>query len=283
MRKLVFLSFLILSSCGIFDGTNVDPSYIYFSEPELIVQADQGANTHNIQDYWIEMDGTNLGISPIPGTVAFLPTTEEPLVLINAGIRPNGVLGSATSYPMYEFLQPVIDFVPEQEDTLKLSFRYKQDVKFSLIEGFEASQLFTRDEDDDPGSFVEIQSNDVRTGNSAAKLTVTEAHPILEVSNLLGLNDVPDNGTAVYLEFDYKNDVSFVVGLIGSTNGTETRFEKVVIPERDNWNKIYINFTQDIEQSGFDSYHVIFIVHRDDNSPDAENSVLLDNVKFVHF
>ena len=98
---------------------------------------------------------------------------------------------------------------------------------------------------------------------------------------------LPINNTRVFLEMDYRNDVQFAVGLIGhAINIAEAKEYFIVLNEREEWNKIYIDLTEILNQSGFNQYQVTMtavIPFENGDFVQDEGNLYFDNMKIVHF
>ncbi len=280
--RIVVLFFLVimLPSCTIFESSDLEASYIHFVRPEVSTIIGEGANTHNIKDLWIEMDGDNLGVYPIERTVPFLPENDPAKIFIFPGIKNNGIQTDAVIYPFYNWVEIDRSFVPNQVDIMQLDFEYRSDTKFSFIEDFEGNHVFTRDQDDDPDSFLTVEEVD---GSNVGVLTLTEEHPQLGVSNSFNYSDIPLDGRAVYLELDYKNNVPFEIGIIGFVSETQDFTNvKIILTPKEDWNKIYIDFTEDVNLSQLSAYRIVFASVLEPDQA-GEQKVFIDNVKLVHF
>jgi len=90
---------------------------------------------------------------------------------------------------------------------------------------------------------------------------------------------------------DYRTNVEFEVGLVGISTDPLNPFEavsyKVILCPLRDWNKIYINFQEDLEISQLDAYRLAFRASTEDtgcgNSSATNPEVLLDNIKLIRF
>jgi len=201
-------------------------------------------------------------------------------MFIFPGIKNNGIQDNGVVYPFYDFISLSKSFVANQIDTLRLEFAYSDLTKFSFIEDFEGAHLFTQNEEDDVNSVVEVETID---GNNVGVLNPHEGTPIINVSTSLDFTDIPLDGRSVYLELDYKSDIDFVVGIIGVLTGVDdAAIPKIILTPKEDWNKIYIDFTPEVAQSQLAAYRIFFAANN--TGTDIENQkVYIDNVKLVHF
>jgi hypothetical protein len=94
---------------------------------------------------------------------------------------------------------------------------------------------------------------------------------------------VPKTAPYVYLEMDYKNNVSFGVGLEANlANDPNTiSLVKLNLNPQDEWNKIYINLFPEIQLLDADEYRIFFRV-QDQTIPDEEVEIYFDNIKLIY-
>lgn len=271
---------ITLHSCTLFEGSELEESYIHFNEPVVNTLLEQGANTHKIVDLWVEMDGFNLGVWPVNRTIPFLPENDPAQIFIFPGIKNNGMQSNGVIYPFFNAIELSRSFVPNAIDTVTLEFEYSEFTKFSFIENFEGAQLFTKDEDDDEDSFIFTESID---GNKVGVLNPHSEHPLVIASTSLVFTDIPLDGRAVYLELDYQSDIEFTVGIIGIlSSGQEATIPKIILNPTEDWNKTYIDFTPEVSQSQLSSYRIFFGAQNTGTDIDNQK-VYIDNVKLVHF
>jgi hypothetical protein len=88
-------------------------------------------------------------------------------------------------------------------------------------------------------------------------------------------------GREVYLELDYKSDVFFEVGLIYTKNSTPESYYKITISPKEEWNKIYINLSNEAGILRAEDYRVYFKINKLADGTTA--TTYLDNIKLVQF
>ena len=87
-------------------------------------------------------------------------------------------------------------------------------------------------------------------------------------------------GSRVFLELDYKNDIELQIGLITIEENLEFKNYKLVLKPQEDWNKVYVDFSNELLSSNLNKYRVVFGVV---NPTDEDKVVYLDNVKLLHF
>tara|TARA_B100000963_G_scaffold184181_1_gene160088 strand:- start:698 stop:1141 length:444 start_codon:yes stop_codon:yes gene_type:complete len=92
---------------------------------------------------------------------------------------------------------------------------------------------------------------------------------------------LPQQGSPIYLELDYKSSTEFLVGMYVNYPQDVVKRELIWVTPKNNWNKIYINLTQTVSESiGAESFKVFINMRRNDPSPYEEMS--FDNLKIIN-
>lgn len=282
MRLFIFLlSLCLFSSCLFFEDGGEAPALLDVKLPTLKQQNAQGGNTHEIIDIWPFVDGLGLGVFELPRTIPVILNNDETEFSIFAGIRNNGNRSNTIIYPFYKNIEFSSSLSPSDREDLELEFEYRENAVFGFLENFEQDNRFVVDEDDDEMTSLQRTSTDAAHGVYAGALTVSAENPSLEVSNGLPFS-LPTDGSAVFLEIDYKGDTELVMGLIGVEGRQEfKKFIIVLVPQED-WQKIYVSLNEELLLSQLESYKLIFGI--DISNRDLEQAtVLIDNIKVVHF
>ena len=95
------------------------------------------------------------------------------------------------------------------------------------------------------------------------------------------LEDLPQSGSPVYMEMDYKSNQTFLVGAYINYPQTVDNHDLLLITPKEEWHKIYINMTKTVSESiGNNSIKFYINMFRIDTT---ETSWLkFDNVKIVY-
>ena len=107
------------------------------------------------------------------------------------------------------------------------------------------------------------------------------AGQILEQATDLIYNELPSNGSPIFLEIDYRGDIDLDVGLIGVDGNDLFKDYFVSLRSENGWKKSYVNLTELVLASGFPGYQVLIGV--DNSGGQSAKSVYIDNIKFLHF
>ena len=136
MRFILFLTTLLfLFSCEVINTEEDIPSTITIESIEV-----DGNHTSKITDAWVYIDNEFQGVFPLPANFPVLKTGELEII-IEAGIKKNGISSSRENYPFFtsfevnrELLEnqntsfsPTSDFasatVPKRENIINLPSR----------------------------------------------------------------------------------------------------------------------------------------------------------------
>ncbi len=280
MQKLFkfFLVIVIFSvgSCGLFDNFDENPMFISLKDPSLVTFSNEGSNSHKILDIWVSADGRSIGVFEMPDTIPVFDQNSITSMQYFAGIRRNGTMNDHWQYPFYERITISYDYEPEVIKSDPLEFSYRDDVVFSLVENFTGTHTFTVDVDGDSSTRVQ-QVNEGCFEGACGLITLETDTSEIEVASGIGLEGLPVDGTPVYLELDYKNEVEFSIGLQGELGNLELEQYIIELKPSSEWNKIYLDFTDLLQQSGLETYRVLF------GSNSGPGKIYLDNVKLLHF
>lgn len=281
-RFLIIATFLtLLVGCYLIDEPEELPTYIQIDKLVLNTMYNtEGANTQGFKDVWVYVDGTSIGAYELPAVIPILSKSSSPELSFQAGIRVNGTLLSPSYYPFTTTYKTTIN--PTPLDTLKINpeFEYVSSVNVAYKEDFETVHDFIIDVDGDPSSSLKIFSDDPSSGLSCGYFELAK-DTLMEVGSSYLIENFPTNGSPIYLELDYKNNVIFDIELIGYDFNSEDKYPFLAINPRENWNRIYIDLTSILIQSQFSAYRVVIGVSNIGNEGTAE--VFVDNVKVLYF
>ena len=217
---LIYLAIIICikTSCENNLIANI-PSYIeiehfnyYGSDNSTIPHTDGYENyqSTNISDVWVSMDGQMLGVFEIPCKI---PILEEGMHALDiyAGIKVNGISGARIKYPFYEKFETDVLLESENSLTLSPNTSYQNSTLFQ----FEEQGQFEM-----PGNMLEksilsdtiaiIQDQVVFQGNKSVGIYLDSINTYFNIRNV---EEIQLNNNS-FLEFNFKSNINFNVGLI---------------------------------------------------------------------
>lgn len=289
--SLILIS-VLLASCKSFDKEEPIPAYVYIPEMQMSVNADgtQGSNAHDIRDAWIFADGQMIGVFELPCLVPILKS-DSTKITVFAGIKVNGASNNRKFYPFYEIFEKKVFLKATEIDTIIPLITYKPSVKFSWLEDFEDLAIslektgVTRTVDTIKITSLPSEVFEYgKFGNlHSAKVDYRGKKGTFENSSI-GIFDLPRLTTDIYLEVNYKSDVPLQFGLY-PTSGSSL---DVGIPvylafaNPNEWKKAYIRLTDDVNSSTNTGKKFRILINAV-NSKDTAATLLLDNIKLLHF
>lgn len=277
--KPICLLFLGLMACGSYE---VDPSAFIQIGSTLFIDMQGDIDEYaEISDLAIYVDAKYLGTFPRQTRVPFIGEGAHNLQIFPI-IRANSLSTFPVVYPFYDDYEIPVNLEVANTTVINPRFTYKENSIISFSEDFQLQNIFNIDLDQDPKTAPELISG---LDERALLLAVTENAPILETTHSFPINDLPVDGSAAYLELDiWARGTGLFVGIKGNeTGGTTAQKYKVYIYPSENRKRQYIEFSPELKSSQFTGYQILFKVIWDDQAGENEQSVLLDNIKFLHF
>ncbi len=280
MRHIVGILMMSMAcSCSLVDSFDEEPMFLEIDKVDLQTEILQGAPTHDIEAISVYADGFNIGVFPLPASVPVLDDDATTMIDILPVIKNNGQGNNRVEYPFYEGLNFPLQFEPLKVTNLDLVFNYRDDVNFIWIEDFENPHSLIVDVDGNSDvSFS--RDSDALSGEFAGKVTTTAENPRFEKasSQIFPAADVRES--VVYIELDYKSEIAFRIGIIGYRSMQGTRLYKIELVPNQEWTKLYLDLTQEINIGDFDEYQIVLssgLINSD------LGSLWIDNIKLTHF
>jgi len=271
-KTLYFLIAISLFSCDKDDTTtNGVPSYIQIDEITL----DEDYTT-NITDAWVYIDGVNKGVYELP---AHFPVLNDGAVEVRiyAGIKDNGIASQRVTYPFYHSYTSTVKLTIDSTTIISPTVVLKENIE-GIIDNFDQSYNFNHD------TCFSVPETEGPYGNYGS-LSFLDSILVTEINykNPLSFDNVPQQGSATYLELDYKSDSEFLVGMYINFPNTPTLQKDLLwINPKDDWNKIYVNLTQTVSEAiGAESFSVFIRMQRDNFS--EVKTLDFDNIRIVHY
>jgi len=271
-----------LNSCDKKEEAKI-PSYIAIDSIRLTNDyPHQGTASHKITDAWVYVDDEPVGVFELP---ARIPLQYEGVhkITISAGIKLNGIAGTRAPYPFYnDYVIKQLNLVKDSVIKIKPTTTYKTSTQFSWLEDFEQNTISLKPTSRSDTSFIRYsQPDSVFQGHYSGYSFLQDTMTLCEVASS-NAYEFSSTVSAVFLELNYKSNVSFTVGLFVNTGSSEVQQQVLIINPSKKWNKIYVNFTPTVsDYFGADDFKVFFGFIRNTDEPKAQ--VYLDNIKLVNF
>lgn len=280
MYRLIFtiISIIILLSCNKFDKEEQIPTYFSVDSLRLVTTYEEGENTQNISDVWVDLDGNFIGVYELPTTFPLLGSIENHTIRLRAGIKKNGIDASRAYYPFYDSYTIDTLFKENGDITLIPTFTYNKSTVFEWIEDFE-DPGFTLDRTLNSDTLLLREVDPNNSSNRLGAIYLDDNHPQFEY---LSANTFTIKPGDLYLELDYKANQVFTVGLVINNVSSQDVIDVIAINSKPYMNKIYIDFSYIISQNlGAIDYGIYFKAVK---QPDVDTSkIYIDNIKLLHF
>lgn len=249
--------------------------------PSFKTTSGQGVPLHQFSEYHVYINQAYHGAF-LPG-VSIPVLADQPVeVQVLPGVRDNGVSSTPNTYLLVTPWSVNQNLPVGEKTTLSPVFSYKPTARIRWVEDFEGvDHTLALDLDQDPLTFCRQSVEEDTLSGHFGEIVLTAQHPYLLVGQILPMQGVPTDGRPVYLELHYQNDIEFKLGLQGSTGGANpAQLIKVGLRPQAAWNKIYVNFTPDVQASDLPSYQVILEAQLPEGM--MQGKVSLDNLRFIH-
>lgn len=280
--KFFILGFILLLffSCSKWDKEEKIPSYLQIYQVNLQTNAaTEGVNTHKISDVWINIDGNLQGIYELPVTFPVLETGKH-TINIRAGIKVNGIAASRAPYPFFNIVN-IDTILPEGKIlTITPTFSYKPETKFPWIEDFEGNG-FSLDRMIGSDTILYMVT-DTAVNNKYGKFSIDAIRQKFYYKSAEAY-DLPVNGSAVFLELDYRCNHPFTIGLLVNKLQSSVANDIIVLnPHPHKFNHIYIDLTYTVTQN-MDAIDYNVIIRGVLQDGYTQGDIEIDNLKLVHF
>lgn len=271
---------LTILSCDLTD--NEDPAPAFIQIDEVTTTGGQGAQTDQIEDVHVFVDGQAIGVWPLPARIPIVATGSEQKISFLAGVRLFGVQSMATTHPFLGLVE--IDRTFEVGETVQLndlSFPYLDNVEYEFVEGFETRNIFSDDKDDFSANNIQRSNEASRSGNFGGLIQLTDSTGVFEAATQFTYSVADIDGQNLYLELDYKSEAPILVG-VTSLGQFLTDEWVVLISESEEWKKMYIDLGPTLLDDGADNYQVKLGSGLEESDL-SEAKIYIDNIKLMHF
>ena len=279
--KIYIFAITLLSfvACDVINPDEPIPAYIHIKKFNVTSSASQGAPDSKVTDAYLYINNEFIGAYELPKTIPVIASGPT-IIDIDPGIKENGIAATPDIYKFFTRYSGNLELQPGEVDTITPSTSYNNLATFALVEDFTLGNLIDFDADDDSLNLPTVTTVGAYEGRSL-KFSVDETNTHAEIATQNRLL-LPTNGGVTFLEMHYKNDALLEVGLIGYEQNSDTplKFLKITLNPSEEWNKIYINLTDDLIASDLFQYRILFV--GDLPVGETEASFYLDNVKVIH-
>ncbi len=291
MRYFGFLiAWILITGCDPFEGDQTVPSYLQADTLGFVTDPDvQGSPSQDIADVWVYVDDDLVGGFELPALIPVLAEGVHKLEL-RAGVLLNGISDTRAPNPcwkpiIYESFRFTMDSVTSVTGTTT----YYENVTFAWMENFEDASLAIRPSQNSDTGIVRTQpanapeafTEDFSQFSGVSHLDKTHRYLQLVSDNGNESGFAFDRGDYIFLELNYKNNIPLVIGVyITRMDYTVEDRSFLILPPKEEWNKIYVNFTPVVNET---VEALTYMFYFEAVLPaDMDNAALFfDNIKLV--
>lgn len=283
VATLWIITLFFWGGCEVLNPDEPIPAYISIDQIDLADNPDvtEGTLSNRIVDAWVFIDDQLIGAFELPCTFPVLLEGEHEIA-VYAGIYLNGVKTTRVYYPFYAPHKQKIQLTPDSITTLNPVVSYHTSIKLPLHETFELGGVLI---EEGLKSQAKLEKTDlageVFQGNYSGKIVLNSTDSIWEGVSIQPYT-LPSAGGHVFVELDYKTDADILVGLYAIKTSTILQLEVAGILPRSEWSKIYINLTPTVFRHN-DAIEFKLFFGSLKPSDKAEATLLIDNIKLIHF
>ncbi|MDA0946254.1 MAG: hypothetical protein O2791_04325 [Bacteroidetes bacterium] len=287
---------MLATLVGLGSGCHVEswdpgaPEVLAVGAYQLTTSPEQGTAEHRVEEVWVYSPTEVLGVYPLPATVT-LPSGEATTLTLVPGIRANGIASTRRPYPFYTSGTVEIDGDPSTLETHEFLGSYVNTnattTRILLAEDFDGANRFQAMSGSNASVVRITEPGLVFEGAGSGHIHLDSAHNQLNAATNEQFYNLPKD-RAVYLEFHYKADVPFSVGLEVIGGSQAGRLSILVLnPSCDetglcSWRKIYLDLYPALSSMP-DAVAFEIGLNAFVPADGTEGDIWLDNFKFVHF
>ena len=256
------------------------PTYFQINEIGFNDNINSETSTSKISDVWFYVNDQKQGIYEMPCTFPVIGDGTNNIKIFS-GIKVNGISASRDIYPFYESYDTTLNFISDSILSLVPTTKYKQNLNFYSEDFDGLGNNFDISINSDT-NFISPFPTDSVYGQLSNVGKVILQNPFLNFeATTFEIDDFPSAGSPVYLELDYKNNSTFIIGAYVNFSQSVIKKSIIAINPSEDWNKIYVNLTPTINESiGAQSLKVFLSMLRPESMNSAELSI--DNFKIIY-
>ena len=256
------------------------PTYFQINEIGFNDNINGETSTSKISDVWFYVNDQKQGIYEMPCTFPVIGDGTNNIKIFS-GIKVNGISASRDIYPFYESYDTTLNFISDSILSLVPTTKYKQNLNFYSEDFDGLGNNFDISINSDT-NFISPFPTDSVYGQLSNVGKVILQNPFLNFeATTFEIDDFPSAGSPVYIELDYKNNSTFIIGAYVNFSQSVIKKSIIAINPSEDWNKIYVNLTPTINESiGAQSLKVFISMLRPESMNSAELSI--DNFKIIY-
>jgi len=282
---------VVLLSCD----PNVDiPAYVYVENVDFITDSEQGTASFKIPDVWVTVNGKGVGAYQLPALVPVIANGSTELIF-EGGIRLNGQSEWRPKHPLFTLHKETLNLVKGKIDTVFPVFRYLDIVQFPLKEDFESAGLSFHSvnggaelKKTQDASLLFRYRNEPNNFSGIIELPFADSIYFFELQTITPLYLTSNSAKDCLMELNFCFDANVEVGIYCHYANSSIKTRQIPIaniigaPNNTEWNKIYINFTDEMIDATAKSMTHFDIYMKCGIHKNSTAKFLFDNIKVVH-
>ena len=294
-KVLIILIVIVYSSCTKDQFKAEIASYIHIESIDLETDSFEGSDSQKLTDAWVTMDGSFLGAFELPCTIPILADGAHEF-RVSSGIKANGISATRIIYPFFEICDlyikdgdtyqastsNIVNIHKDSTIVLKATTSYKENITFLFVEDFEDAGAVIESTENSDTSLIKTNIDSLAFEGYSGEIHLDSNHDFFEI---MSAEFVPLNGlyNTSMLEMDYRCDHSFKLGVTvkSAETGLIDLYESIQINPSEDWNKIYVHTTYQVNLGNSNDEFGIFIGTVKSTSSEKA-SFYFDNIKWLH-
>ena len=232
---------------------------------------------HKITDLGLYVNGQFQGSYPINSILPVVSKGANVRINLLAGIKNNGISDTRVFWPIYDLLEIDTILPGGSTHTIPITFLYNPSTVFAWQEDFNSSIGYTIKKSTISETSFSIAAASESFEGGSAEIVLNNGAVVAQVESSESGYTLPTGSSNVYLEFNYKSNEEFVVGLIDDNGFMRPAIN--VNPQAQ-WNKIYVQLSFAVNSPNVaKNYKVYFrMLKKTADTP----RLFLDNIKLVY-
>ena len=278
---------LIFGGCDFKDNSSGIPHIVKVNDFDLRQLQDERSDTYDVKEVWVYSSQDILGVFPLPATIPYLDEDGNGVVdlTILAGIKANGIAATRTPYNLYEAESLSNEFIGGDTTVIEtFQTQYINSAYVDMIEDFEQSSNLFHPNYISSADIVRTTNNAyVLDGVGSCLILLNDTMNQLFSATQVEFINLPSNSGEIWLEYDYKSDNTFSIGLEAIGGSEDGRYPIYVHNSTGGeWKKMYLELGPIVWTTpGSVGYEIILDAILDPG--EDSGYVVVDNFKIVHF
>lgn len=239
-----------------------------------------GTNYHEIVDAWVYENEQLVGVYEMPAVVPILKNGPVD-IRIQPGVKLDGQAASRYRTNFIESYEANVELFADSAVCINPTLGFKEWVTFPWLEDFDDSNgMSLTSSSFSEGELTTTSGAEAFKGSSAV-LKLPAGSLIYECQHTEGF-PLPSGGVPAILEFSYKCNHTFLVGLISETSSQTNQTGILALTPTEDWNHVYVNLTEVASANFTATAHIPFFGFVRADGFDADIEIYLDNIRVMY-